>query len=53
MSQKSALIFALVWIGLGLFGLIFDPDKKVIIISQFVAGILILLVYFWFKLKNK
>ena len=53
MLEKSTLIFALVWIGLGLFGLIFDPDKKLIIMSQFIAGFVMLFVYTWFKFKNK
>ena len=53
MSERTILIFALIWIGLGLFGLIFDPDKKLIIISQFVAGFTILVIYFWIKLKKK
>jgi len=52
MSERTTLIFALIWIGLGIFGLIFDPDKKLIIISQFVGGIIILVIYFWFRLKN-
>jgi len=47
MSERTTLIFAL-----GIFGLIFDPDKKLIIISQFVGGIIILVIYFWFRLKN-
>ena len=34
------------WIGLGTFGLVFDPDKELIILSQFVTGI-VCLVYFW------
>jgi len=50
MSERTTLIFALIWIGLGLFGLIFDPDKKLIIISQFVAGFLIFIIYVRFKL---
>ena len=53
MSEKSIPIFAFMWIGLGLFGLIFDPDKKLIIISQFVAGFLIFIIYFWFIKKNR
>ena len=53
MSEKTLLIFALIWIGLGSFGLIFDPDKKLIIISQFVIGFAFLIYYFWMKLKNK
>jgi len=50
-SQKVYLIFGAVWLALGLFGLVFDPTKKIIIISQLVSGSVILIYYFWLKLK--
>ena len=50
-SQKVYLIFGIVWLALGLFGLIFDPTKKIIIISQLVLGSVVLIYYFWLKLK--
>lgn len=53
MSEKNVFIFALIWIGLGAFGLIFDPEKKIIITSQFVLGFSFLIYYLWLKLKNK
>jgi hypothetical protein len=37
-NQVSLLILGFVWIAIALFGLIFDPEKKVIIISQIVIG---------------
>jgi hypothetical protein len=37
-NQVSWIVLGLIWIALALFGLIFDPEKKVIIISQIVAG---------------
>lgn len=45
------LIAGLLWLALGLFGLIFDPTKNVIIITQMVLGLIILIYYFWLKLK--
>ena len=50
-SPKTYLIIGIVWLVLGLFGLIFDPTKKLIIISQLVLGSVILIYYFWLKLK--
>ena len=45
-SIRLFLIMGFLWIGLGTFGLVFDPDKELIILSQFVTGI-VCLVYFW------
>jgi hypothetical protein len=50
-NKKTILIAGLIWLGLGFFGLIFDPTKNLIIISQFIAGIIFLLYYFYLKLK--
>jgi uncharacterized membrane protein len=44
-------IIGLMWIGLGLFGLLFDPSKTLIIISQIVLGVAILVYFFWKRLK--
>ncbi|GAH17589.1 unnamed protein product, partial [marine sediment metagenome] len=41
----------IVWLVLGFFGLIFDPTKKTMIIIQLVLGSVILVYYFWLKLK--
>ncbi len=41
-----------VWIVFALFGLIFDPEKKVIIISQIVAGGLCFVVFIVLKLRK-
>jgi len=55
-SRKSNntfwLIMGLVWIAFALFGLIFDPEKRVIIISQIVAGGLCLVVFIVVKLRK-
>ncbi len=50
-SPKTYLIFGIMWLALGLFGLIFDPSKRVIITSQLVLGSGILIYYCWLKLK--
>lgn len=49
--QKAYLIIGIVWLLLGFFGLIFDPTKKIMIIIQLVLGSVILVYYFWLKLK--
>lgn len=48
-SIRLFMIMGLVWIGLGTFGLTFDPDKKWIILSQFIAGIMCFAYYWVFK----
>jgi len=50
-SPKTYLFFGIVWIALGLFGLIFDPTHKLMITIQIVLGSLILIYYFWLKLR--
>jgi len=54
LKQKiiSLSIFGFIWVGLGLFGLIFDPSKTLIIRAQLVSGggyILIILIYYFWK----
>ena len=51
-KRISLLIIGLTWIALGLFGLIFDPSKTKIIISQLVLGGGILIYYFWKRLSQ-
>jgi len=51
-SGNSLFFSALIWFGLGCFGLLFDPTKNLIIISQFVLGLVFLIFYFWFRLKQ-
>jgi len=41
-----------IWIALALFGLVFDPDKKVIIISQIIVGGLCFIIFIVLKLKK-
>jgi len=51
-NQAFWVIMGFVWIGLALFGLIFDPEKRVIIISQIVAGGLCFVIFVVMKLKK-
>jgi hypothetical protein len=41
------LWMGLVWIGLALFGLTFDPDKGVIVVSQVIAGVFCLALFLY------
>jgi len=50
-SPKTYLIIGIVWVALGLFGLILDPTEKAMTIIQLVLGSVILIYYFWLKLK--
>ena len=52
-NQGILVIMGFVWIALALFGLIFDPEKKVIIISQFIAGLLCFIFFIVLKLKKQ
>jgi hypothetical protein len=51
-NQVFWLIMGFVWIAFALFGLIFDPEKRVIIISQIVAGGLCLAIFIVSKLRK-
>jgi uncharacterized membrane protein HdeD (DUF308 family) len=51
-ESKIYLFMGIVWLALGLFGLIFDPTKKLIIISLLVLGAVLLIYYFWRKFKK-
>lgn len=46
------IIMGFIWIALALFGLLFDPEKRVIIISQFIVGSLCILIFMVLKLKK-
>lgn len=50
-ERSSLFIIGLMWVALGIFGLIFDPSKMMIIIAQLVVGGGVLLYYFWRRLK--
>ena len=52
-KQTTLLVMGFIWIACALFGLIFDPEKKVIIISLFAIGGLCSVVYIVTKLKKK
>jgi len=45
-DPRFILIFGFVWIGFGIFGLIEAPERQLVTISQFAAGI-IHFVYAW------
>jgi hypothetical protein len=51
-NQGFWIIMGFIWIALALFGLFFDPEKKVIIISQFIVGSFCILVFIVLKLKK-
>jgi L-asparagine transporter-like permease len=51
-NQVCLVIMGLVWIAIALFGLIFDPEKRVIIISLIVIGLLCLVLFIVKKLKK-
>ncbi|MFC1502701.1 hypothetical protein ACFL6A_04755 [bacterium] len=45
-NQSIFFVMGCIWIGLALFGLIFDPGKRLIIISQLVVGCISFILYF-------
>lgn len=45
-NQNIFFYIGIIWIGLALFGLIFDPEKKLIIASQIVVGLVSFILYF-------
>jgi len=51
-NQLFWLIMGFVWIAFALFGLIFDPEKRIVIISQIAAGILFFVIFIVIKLKK-
>ena len=51
-NQVTLIVMGFIWIALALFGLIFDPEKRVIIISQIVVGGLCFVVYIVQNLKK-
>ena len=50
-KKIGMLIIGFMWIALGLFGLIFDPSKTIIIAAQLIVGAGILVFYFLKKLS--
>lgn len=50
-GRNSLFIIGLMWIALGLFGLLFDPSKITIILAQLFVGVGVLVYYFWKRLK--
>ena len=44
-KDKIILISGLLWLAIAAFGMIFDPEKNVIIISQLVLGTFIIIYY--------
>lgn len=51
-NQIYWVIMGFVWIAFALFGLILDPEKRVIIISQIIAGGLCFVIFIVAKLKK-
>jgi hypothetical protein len=51
-NQGFWIIMGFIWIALALFGLLFDPEKRIIIISQFIVGSFCILVFIVLKLKK-
>ena len=50
-KKRTIFIAGLIWLGLGLFGLIFDPSRQLIIFSQLVVGIIFVFYSFLLKVK--
>ena len=50
-KRYSLFIIGLMWVALGVFGLLFDPSKRTIIVAQLVVGVGVLVYYFWKRLK--
>lgn len=50
-SPTRYFFIGLIWMALGLFGLIFDETKELLITSQLIIGIVFIVYYFWLKLK--
>lgn len=46
---RFVVVFGFVWIGFGVIGVIFAPERMLVAISQFVAGLLHLGYAFWLK----
>ena len=48
-KDKVILISGLLWLALAAFGMLFDPEKNIIIISQLVLGAFIIIYYLFFR----
>jgi len=48
-KDKVILFSGMMWIALAAFGMLFDPGKDIIIISQFVLGLFIINYYMFFR----
>ena len=51
-NQNIYAIMGFIWIGLALIGLIFDPDKRIIIISQIAVGLVSFVLYLVSRIKK-
>ena len=47
-KDKVILISGLLWLALAAFGMLFDPEKSIIITTQLVLGVFIILYYLLF-----
>jgi hypothetical protein len=48
-KDKVILISGLLWLALAAFGMLFDPEKSIIITAQLVLGVFIILYYLFFR----
>jgi hypothetical protein len=48
-KDKVILISGLLWLALAAFGMLFDPEKSIIITAQLVLGAFIIIYYLFFR----
>ena len=48
-KDKVILISGLLWLALAAFGMLFDPEKNIIITAQLVLGAFIIIYYLFFR----
>jgi hypothetical protein len=48
-KDKVILISGLLWLVLAVFGMLFDPEKSIIITAQLVLGAFIIIYYLFFR----
>ncbi len=48
-KDKVILISGILWLSLAAFGMLFDPEKSIIITAQLVLGVFIILYYLFFR----
>ena len=48
-TDRVLLISGLLWLALAAFGMLFDPEKSIIITAQLVLGAFIIIYYLFFR----